>query len=154
MCLHCLHCVYCNKLTLCSSSNEMRAGWWWLYLQPSLGCLSKGSVNSVLPGSCDALTSSLVFTFIENWFFFFLLWLFLKYLKNKHRKGTVEDLAVTAIKGSDYALKTRLKLTFLNKTTTKPYNLALERFRGWPLGKLRVTLRNGWKEIWKGWQIV
>lgn len=58
---------------------------------------------------------------------------------------TVEFLAVTAIKVYDSALKLRLKLTFLIKTTAKSYNegLGLERLRGLPLVTLRVTLRNG-----------
>ena len=64
-------------------------------------------------------------------------------------KETVEFLASTAIKVYDSALKIRLKLTFIIKTTAKSYNvgLVLERLRGLPLRKLRVTLRNGRKEI-------
>lgn len=64
-------------------------------------------------------------------------------------KGTVAVLAFTA---KHMALLGRQARVFI-QTIVQSYNLALGRFRGLPLRSWRFPLRNGQKEIRKGWQI-
>lgn len=143
--------------TLFFNINEMHAMWCSPICSLLWVVVLHGVVRSLHLGFCDTATSSLVLISLENWFFFFfLLWLFLKCLKNKYRGkyGRILSSHCNQSLWLCFEDKAKADLSHQNNSKILQCRASAREIEGLPFRKWRVTLRNGWKEIWKCWQIV